>query len=510
MRLRESARAMASRCSAEVLSGRYRLDDLLGSGGAADVYRGFDLRLRRPVAVKVFRPGTGIDIEENSHSEAVILARLHHPGLVTAYDAGQHNGRVFLVMQLVEGDTLKNRIAEGPLSPKATAALGVDLAHALAHAHEAGIVHRDVKPSNILLDASHRPYLTDFGISRLLDATTRTATGTLIGTAAYLSPEQVLGQPVGRPADVYALGLVLLECLTGRLEYDGGPLEAAIARLHRQPVLPQFLPEQLAALLRDMTALDEQNRPTARDCARTLAALAETAHLEAGPSAHATSLVASHGPSRTVDRTHMNPLSDEDQTAPRTMPARGRTLVAGATVAVAAVMATAFAVTDASAPPSDDRSAAKATSAPTGKPDPSDSAGQKVDDRSAARGTGGLAGKPDSPGGAGREKAARAPATTPSSDHIPSVGALPGDVPGQSVGPTPHGPGHTSAVDTATPGSATKTARATPSGTDTSAAATPGGTATEAPHRPPGQAKKTEKAENKAQQEQAEKTGTER
>ncbi|MFI8306245.1 protein kinase [Streptomyces sp. NPDC085927] len=501
---------MASRCSAEVLSGRYRLDDLLGSGGAADVHRGFDLRLRRPVAVKVFRPDTGIDIEENSHSEAVILARLHHPGLVTAYDAGQHNGRVFLVMQLIEGNTLRNRIAEGPLPPRATAALGVDLAHALAHAHEAGIVHRDVKPSNILLDASHRPYLTDFGISRMLDATTRTATGTLIGTAAYLSPEQVLGQPVGRPADVYALGLVLLECLTGRLEYDGGPLEAAIARLHRPPALPHFLPEQLSVLLRDMTALDEQNRPTARDCARALAALAETARLETGPSAHATSLVAGHEPSRTADRTHMNPLPDKDQAAPRTTPARGRTLVAGATVALAAVMATAFAVTDDSAPPGDDRSATRAASAPTGEPDPPGNAGQKGDDRSTTRATNAPTGKPDPSGSAGQKEAATTSAAAPPSDHNASAGTPPDDVPGQSVGPTSPGPNHTSANDTATPSSAAKTTQAAPSDTDTPGSATPGDAATETPHRPPGQAKKTEKAGSKAQQKEAKKTAAER
>jgi hypothetical protein len=276
--LREAHGARPSRRFARILAGRYRLDALLGSGGAADVHRGFDLRLRRPVAVKIFRSGTGFDTEEDFHSEAVILARLQHPGLVTAYDAGRHDGEAFLVMQLVDGPTLKGRLARSPLSSEATAALGAELADALAYAHEEGIVHRDVKPSNILLDASGLPHLTDFGISRLLDATTRTATGTLIGTAAYLAPEQVLGRPVGRPVDVYALGLVLLECLTGRLEYDGTPLEAAIARLHRPPAVPDFLPAELAALLRRMTALDEETRPTARDCARDLARLAGRTH----------------------------------------------------------------------------------------------------------------------------------------------------------------------------------------------------------------------------------------
>ncbi|MGW5656918.1 protein kinase domain-containing protein [Streptomyces humi] len=266
----------ACRGFARILGGRYRLDALIGSGGAANVHRGFDLRLRRAVAVKLFRAGTGLGTEEDFRSEATILARLAHPGLVTAYDAGTHDGDAYLVMELIDGPTLRTRIAEGPMPCEAVAALGAHLGDALAHAHEAGIVHRDVKPSNIILDASGRPHLTDFGISRLLDATTRTATGTLTGTAAYLSPEQVLGQPVGRPADVFALGLVLLESLTGRLEYDGGPLESAIARLHRPPTLPDFLPASFAALLRDMTAQDQQTRPTARDCAEALRQLAGT------------------------------------------------------------------------------------------------------------------------------------------------------------------------------------------------------------------------------------------
>ncbi|KPI23693.1 serine/threonine protein kinase [Actinobacteria bacterium OV320] len=353
MGFRESGFALASRYSAPILAGRYRLDALIGSGGAADVHRGFDLRLRRPVAVKLFRPNTGFDTEEAFLSEAMILARLQHPGLVTAYDAGRHDGDAYLVMQLIEGRTLKARIAEGPLSPEATAALGAGLADALAHAHDAGIVHRDVKPSNVILDAFDHPHLTDFGISRLLDATTRTATatGTLMGTAAYLSPEQVLGQPVGRPADVYALGLVLLECLTGRLEYDGGPLEAAIARLHRRPGLPGFLPAELAALLRDMTALDEQARPTARDCVLTLTALsADTGPTPHRPAARATGIAASRRPTGDSTSTHRTPLPlpERPVSEAASTPARprSRVLMAGATAALAAAMAATLAVAD--------------------------------------------------------------------------------------------------------------------------------------------------------------------
>ncbi|WP_458247360.1 protein kinase domain-containing protein [Streptomyces sp. MAI_2237] len=287
---------------------------MIGWGGAADVHRGFDLSLRRPVAVKIFRSGTGFDTEDDFRSEAVILARLQHPGLVTAYDAGRHDGDAYLVMQLIDGPTLKTRIAEGPLPPAAAARLGAGLADALDHAHAKGIVHRDVKPSNILLDLSDRPHLTDFGISSLLDATTHTATGTLIGTAAYLSPEQVLGRPVGPPADVYALGLVLLECLTGRLEYEGGPLEAAIARLHRRPALPDFLPEAFGDLLNRMTALDEQERPTARDCARVLAhladvtATAEPVRPKAATLSSAVSRSTAHSGAGDSDHTHHNPL----------------------------------------------------------------------------------------------------------------------------------------------------------------------------------------------------------
>ncbi|MEU2421933.1 serine/threonine-protein kinase [Streptomyces sp. NPDC007851] len=346
---------------ARILGGRYRLDALIGSGGAANVHRGFDLRLRRAVAVKIFRAGTGFDTEEDFRSEAMILARLQHPGLVTAYDAGSHDGEAFIVMQLIDGPTLKTRIAEGPLPCDATAALGAHLGDALAHAHETGIVHRDVKPSNIILDASGRPHLTDFGISRLLDATTRSTAGNLTGTAAYLAPEQVLGQPVGRPADVFALGLVLLESLTGRLEYDGGPLESAIARLHRPPTLPDFLPASFAALLRDMTALDQETRPTARDCVQALTRLAGT-RLE--PAAAPVPLPASGTVPWTVvdhaEHTHRSlppsaagaaltpsvPASRTRVASPRPASARGRLRARGSAAVLAALAAAGLVVGD--------------------------------------------------------------------------------------------------------------------------------------------------------------------
>jgi serine/threonine protein kinase len=256
-----------------VVAGRYRLGDLLGRGGAADVYEGRDLRLHRPVAVKVFRPGGESQTEERFDGEGRLLAHLQHPGLVTVYDSGHEDGRPYLVMQLIKGPTLRRRIAAGPLTPAEASRIGAALASALAHVHAAGVVHRDVKPSNILLDGTGTPYLTDFGISRLLDATAHTATGTLVGTAAYMAPEQVLGKGAAPAADVYSLGLVLLEALKGELEYAGAPLEAAIARLHRPPAIPPDLPADLVELLKAMTDPEETRRPDAHACHRALAAV---------------------------------------------------------------------------------------------------------------------------------------------------------------------------------------------------------------------------------------------
>ncbi|MFJ8668917.1 protein kinase [Streptomyces sp. NPDC093600] len=261
------------RLTAHVVAGRYRLEDLLGRGGAADVYEGWDLRLRRPVAVKVFRPGGDSQTEERFEGEGRLLAQMQHPGLVTVYDSGCEDGRPYLVMQLIKGMTLRRRIAAAPLAPAEVTRIGAALASALAHVHAVGVVHRDVKPSNILLDGTGAPHLTDFGISRLLDTTAHTATGTLVGTAAYMAPEQVLGRGAAPAADVYSLGLVLLESLKGELEYAGAPLESALARLHRPPVIPAGLPADLVELLEAMTAQDETSRPDAHACFQALDAM---------------------------------------------------------------------------------------------------------------------------------------------------------------------------------------------------------------------------------------------
>jgi serine/threonine protein kinase len=253
------------------LPDRFELGELLGRGAMADVYAAQDRTLDRPVAVKLFRIDPDGVTRHRFHDEARALARLSHHGLVSVFDVGEHDGRPFLVMQQVAGQSLLERLLTGPMSPTETRRMGIVLAEALAHVHERGVVHRDVKPSNILLEEDGTPHLGDFGIALLAGSARMTNTNEIIGTPAYLAPEQVLGEEIGPPVDVYALGLVLLECLTGDSEYIGGSeVETAVARLHRSPHIPPELPHDLVGLLTAMTANDPSQRPTAAQCARHL------------------------------------------------------------------------------------------------------------------------------------------------------------------------------------------------------------------------------------------------
>ncbi|AHH95203.1 serine/threonine-protein kinase [Kutzneria viridogrisea] len=259
----------------DLLAGRYRLGALLGEGGVARVYRAVDVRLNRLVAVKLFRPTLDEVGRRRFAQEARVLGTLRHPGLVKLFDAGTDGDRAYLVMELVDGATLLDRLCDQPLGPAEVAELGATLAQALTYVHARGVVHRDVKPSNILLDSDGAPHLADFGFARAVDATAVSPTGQIVGTAAYLAPEQVRGEPVGPAADVYALGLVLLECLTGELEYEGPRVEAALARLTRPPRIPADLPAPLAAALVAMTRAEPEDRPSARSCATRLSDVAQ-------------------------------------------------------------------------------------------------------------------------------------------------------------------------------------------------------------------------------------------
>ncbi len=263
-------------------SERYRLDGLIGRGGMASVYRGEDLALGRPVAVKVFAEAAeGIDDAERRRSETALLASLAHRALVRLYDAAHdpESGREFLVMELIDGRDLREALQVGPIGSADAAGMLADLAEALHVIHERGIVHRDVKPANVLLEPAHLPSrtwnakLADFGIARLIDDARITRTGLLVGTPGYLSPEQVTGTAPGPAADVYSLGLLVLEARTGEAAFPGPAVEAASARLARDPDVPESLGTDWVALLRAMTTREPADRPSALDVAVAAATL---------------------------------------------------------------------------------------------------------------------------------------------------------------------------------------------------------------------------------------------
>jgi serine/threonine protein kinase len=265
-----------------LLRGRYRLLEIIGQGGMGAVYKATDEFLGRNVAIKIFR-AAAVDPADvrRQEDEVNILASLNHHSLITLLDAAVDRSdpaepHIYLVMELVEGADLGRKLAAGPLPERQIAQLTFDLAEGLEYMHDRGVVHRDVKPANVLLvdyngDGSRtRAKLTDFGVALLADEPRSVDEGSATGSAHYMSPEQALGDPIGPPSDVYALGLVMLECFTGKLAFPGSAVPSVLARLMNDPSIPELVQPEWAALIRSMTARHPHDRPPAHDLVRAL------------------------------------------------------------------------------------------------------------------------------------------------------------------------------------------------------------------------------------------------
>ncbi|WP_078920008.1 MULTISPECIES: serine/threonine-protein kinase [Tessaracoccus] len=256
-----------------VLADRYRLIGHVASGGMGQVWEAFDDVLERRVALKIMHPHSQdeITLAERFRDEARFAAQLAHPNIVTVFDYLDVDGLACLVMEYVDGPTLGGVLARGPLSADETRAILSALASGLAVAHEAGIIHRDIKPANVLVSDSGAK-LTDFGIARSIDGGTHTMTGQVLGTAHYLSPEQALGQKVGPESDIYGLGVLAHEMLTGDRPFDRGtPIATALAHVRdAPPPLPEGTPEDLEAIITACLAKEPADRPTAAVVARLL------------------------------------------------------------------------------------------------------------------------------------------------------------------------------------------------------------------------------------------------
>jgi serine/threonine protein kinase len=261
--------------SETVIAGRYRLDELLGRGGMSEVWRAADLELGRDVAIKLLAPDADT---ARFDREARAVASLAHPNVVQLYDYGESDGRPYMVLECVPGGTLEDRLHDGlPLPDEETYEIAVGIAAGLAHAHARGVVHRDLKPANVLFDEEGRPKIADFGIARLaVGEGTLTEAGTLLGTAAYISPEQAAGEAATTASDVYSFGVLLYRMLAGRLPFESKDA-IELVLLHRDTPPPPLaelrgdVPGRLESTAAAALAKAPSERP--RDGAALLAEL---------------------------------------------------------------------------------------------------------------------------------------------------------------------------------------------------------------------------------------------
>jgi serine/threonine protein kinase len=260
---------MATGPPMQVLDERYEVGDVIGRGAMGVVHLGYDRRLGREVAVKFLRPDLAADprVRARFEHEARAAARLSHPAIVTVFDSGEHEGVPYLVMERLPGTSLADELEMGPIAPNRVGVIARRVAGALAAAHAVGVVHRDVKPGNLLLTDQGEVKLADFGIATSGEAADHTATGMVVGTPAYLAPERLAGKPATPGTDVYSLGVVLYEALTGAKPFEGdSPVVVAHAMHSTTPTpiavcMPQ-VDRTLAAAIERAMAKDPVDRPT--------------------------------------------------------------------------------------------------------------------------------------------------------------------------------------------------------------------------------------------------------
>ena len=354
-----------------LLAGRYRLVTRIGAGGNGEVWRARDERLDRDVAVKVLRPelADDEDVRARFRAEARAAGGLRHPGIAAVFDFAESADGTWLVLELVDGPALSDVLrTSGRLSVDRTLDVVEQAAAALQAAHDGGVVHRDVKPGNLLLRADGRLSVTDFGIAHAAGAAALTRTGHVVGTAAYLSPEQASGRPVTGAADLYALGVVAHECLSGARPFERDePVAVLLAHLQAAPPpLPPDVPEPVAALVRRMLAKDPADRPaTAREVQRDAGALRRAVSGAAAPTPGATGAT-----TRTTAR-----LTTDVPSRPAVLPSGhglagrpGQRRAVRLTAVALGLLALALGVRDATRPdpdpPEDVRRPAPASSAP--------------------------------------------------------------------------------------------------------------------------------------------------
>jgi hypothetical protein len=320
---------MAVTPAAPVLDDRYEIGDLIGRGSMGEVRRGWDRRLDRPVAVKCLRRDLAADagVRARFEEEARAAGALAHPAIVTVFDTGESDGTPFIVMECLPGNTLADDIATGPLPADEVRAMGIELAGALAAAHAAGTLHRDVKPANVLRTESGAVKLADFGIAKSAEsAGSLTVTGTVLGSPAYLAPERLHGAPASEASDVYALAVVLYEALTGACPFRGDtPMVVAHAVTTTDPEpladrLPDLDPTMAEAIDRAM-AKDPDVRPASAAAFADLLVGAPAPAVELEPPRSGDTQVIPIATTATTVIATADPIDDEPAAAPTVRPA---------------------------------------------------------------------------------------------------------------------------------------------------------------------------------------------